>query len=135
MDNINQVFVLFLMGLAAIFALIFTLAASVVLVGASAKASRWLTAIDRNPALVGFGNTATGQYIHGQVGRLLPAIDSPDDKLIRDLAGLPILKNLYSRGIITEEVFRTGASKLMSDALGLAVGLLDGKESPHIDMG
>ncbi len=134
MDNIQEVFVLFLMGLAAIFALMLTIAASAVFVGVSVKASRWVTAIDRNPALVGFGNTATGQYVHGQVERLLPAIDSPDDKLIKDLAALPILNTLYKNGIITEDALRKGASKILTDTLGLAVGLLDGTPAPD-DMG
>ncbi len=135
METYQDVFALFLMGLAAIVALLFTIAASAVLLGASVKASRWVTAIDHNPAMVNFGNTVTGQYLYNQVASLIPKIDSADDKLIKELAQLPMLKQLYTKNIITEDVFRSGVSKLLSESLGVAAGFLDGKESPPPDFG
>lgn len=121
----QEVFITFLMGLGAILALVLTIALSSVMLAWSAKARRTLASIDSNPALLAFGNTPTGQYLHAQLQGLLPQFDQPTDKAIQDLLKVPLLKNLYNQGIIDAPTL----SKGLSHFLGLTINLLDGKPS------
>lgn len=124
----QELFATFLMGLGAILALVLTIALSGVMLAWSAKARRTLSVIDSNPALLAFGNTATGQYLHGQLQGLLPLIDQPNDKAIQDLLNVPILKKLHAQGIIDDKAL----SKGLSHFLGLTIDLLDGRSANHL---
>lgn len=125
METYQDVFVTFLMGLGAILALVLTIAVSGVALAWSAKTRQTLNRIDSNPALLAFGQSATGQYLHQQLQGLLPMVDQPTDKAIQDMLSIPVLKKLYNQGIIDAPAL----SKGLSHFLGLTIDLLDGKPS------
>lgn len=122
METVKDVFVLFLMGLGAILALVLTIALSGVLMAWSAKTRRFYLSIDSNPAMLAFGQSPTGQYLHGQLQTLMPKVDQPSDKAIQDLLKVPILRDFHKQGIIDDKALSVGLSK----ALGLTIDLFDG---------
>jgi hypothetical protein len=84
-----------------------------------------LPQVDRNRAVVAFGQSIPGKAANDALSRFLPQVDDPSDPLIQRLEATKLLRWLHKQGLLDGADLSKFSAALVADGIKLTNGVPD----------
>ena len=84
-----------------------------------------LPQVDRNRAVVAFGQSIPGRAANDALSRFLPQVDDPSDPLIQRLEATKLLRWLHKQGLLDGADLSKFSAALVADGIKLTNGVPD----------